>query len=192
MSSRWPRPIGIMESIALIPVWIGSFTLERSITPYATRSIGMFLSVAIGPLPSIASPSAFTTRPTIAGPTGTESRLPVRRTCIPSFTKLLSPKITTLTVSSSRFKTSPTSAPSCLRVSWRGTPLPVSKITISIICAFKRPSISAIPSPTETTTPTSCGAVVVSRFSISFLIRSMMAVLMIIYVKWFWIDKFGE
>src|ERR1035437_9142624 len=26
MSSRWPRPIGIMESIALMPVWSGSFT----------------------------------------------------------------------------------------------------------------------------------------------------------------------
>ena len=26
MSSRWPRPIGIIESIALSPVWSGSFT----------------------------------------------------------------------------------------------------------------------------------------------------------------------
>src|SRR5438067_1280286 len=26
MSSRCPRPIGVMESIALIPVWSGSFT----------------------------------------------------------------------------------------------------------------------------------------------------------------------
>jgi len=26
ISSRWPRPIGIIESIALMPVWSGSFT----------------------------------------------------------------------------------------------------------------------------------------------------------------------
>src|SRR5215203_4406891 len=33
MSSRWPRPIGIIESMALIPVWSGSFTPCRSTTP---------------------------------------------------------------------------------------------------------------------------------------------------------------
>ncbi len=40
MSSRWPRPIGIIESIALIPVCIGSFTGWRRTTPGAMRSIG--------------------------------------------------------------------------------------------------------------------------------------------------------
>ena len=35
ISSRWPRPIGIMASIDLIPVWSGSFTERRSTTPGA-------------------------------------------------------------------------------------------------------------------------------------------------------------
>ena len=33
MSSRWPRPIGIMESMALMPVCSGSLTPWRSTTP---------------------------------------------------------------------------------------------------------------------------------------------------------------
>ena len=40
ISSRWPRPIGIIESIALIPVWSGSFTGWRSTTPGALNSSG--------------------------------------------------------------------------------------------------------------------------------------------------------
>src|ERR1044072_2083191 len=35
ISSRWPRPIGIIESIALMPVCSGSFTGWRSFTPGA-------------------------------------------------------------------------------------------------------------------------------------------------------------
>src|SRR4030095_15768081 len=33
MSSRWPRPIGIIASIALMPVWSGSFTGWRGAAP---------------------------------------------------------------------------------------------------------------------------------------------------------------
>ena len=40
ISSRWPRPIGIIESIALRPVWSGSFTGWRSTTPGALNSSG--------------------------------------------------------------------------------------------------------------------------------------------------------
>ncbi len=40
MSSRWPRPIGIIASIALMPVCIGSLTGMRSTTPGALRSTG--------------------------------------------------------------------------------------------------------------------------------------------------------
>ena len=40
ISSRCPRPIGIMASIALSPVCIGSRTGCRSMTPGATRSSG--------------------------------------------------------------------------------------------------------------------------------------------------------
>ena len=40
ISSRWPRPIGIMASIALMPVWTGVFTGERSTTRGAMTSTG--------------------------------------------------------------------------------------------------------------------------------------------------------
>ena len=40
ISSRWPRPIGIIESIALRPVCSGSFTGCRWITPGALNSSG--------------------------------------------------------------------------------------------------------------------------------------------------------
>ena len=39
ISSRCPRPIGIIESIALMPVWSGSFTGWRSITLGALNSM---------------------------------------------------------------------------------------------------------------------------------------------------------
>jgi hypothetical protein len=35
ISSRCPRPMGIMASMALRPVWSGSFTERRSTTPGA-------------------------------------------------------------------------------------------------------------------------------------------------------------
>ena len=40
ISSRWPRPTFVIESIALTPVWSGSFTGWRSITPGALNSSG--------------------------------------------------------------------------------------------------------------------------------------------------------
>ena len=40
ISSRWPRPIGTIASIAFSPVCSGSFTDWRSTTPGARRSIG--------------------------------------------------------------------------------------------------------------------------------------------------------
>ena len=80
ISSRWPRPIGIIASIALMPVWSGSFTGWRTMMPGATISTGRLMLVLISPRPSTGRPSASTTRPSIAGPTGTSSRRPVRRT----------------------------------------------------------------------------------------------------------------
>ena len=47
MSSRWPRPIGIIESMALMPVWRGSFTGWRSTTPGALNSMGRRSVVSI-------------------------------------------------------------------------------------------------------------------------------------------------
>ena len=35
ISSRWPRPIGVIESMALMPVCSGCFTGWRSATPGA-------------------------------------------------------------------------------------------------------------------------------------------------------------
>ena len=70
--------------MALIPVWSGVSTGWRVITPGATFSTGANSFVSIGPLPSIGSPSAFTTRPTSASPTGTWMILPVVRTSSPS------------------------------------------------------------------------------------------------------------
>ena len=48
ISSRWPRPMGIIESIALMPVCTGSFTGWRSTTPGALNSSGRVSVVVIG------------------------------------------------------------------------------------------------------------------------------------------------
>ena len=71
ISSRWPRPIGIIESIALMPVWSGSFTGWRSTTPGALNSSGRRLGRLDRARPSSGWPSGSTTRPTSASPTGT-------------------------------------------------------------------------------------------------------------------------
>jgi hypothetical protein len=84
MSSRWPRPIGTIESIDFKPVCTGWLTDWRSMTPGATFSIGDVCFVAIGPLPSIGLPSESTTRPSISGPTGTSRMRPVVLTLSPS------------------------------------------------------------------------------------------------------------
>jgi hypothetical protein len=53
ISSRWPRPIGIRASIALMPVWTGVSTDLRTITPGAMRSTGRVAVALIGPLSSM-------------------------------------------------------------------------------------------------------------------------------------------
>jgi hypothetical protein len=64
ISSRCPRPIGIMLSIALMPVCSGSFTGWRSAMPGAMISSGRRCGDWIGPLPSSGRASGSTTRPT--------------------------------------------------------------------------------------------------------------------------------
>ena len=71
-NSRWPRPIGIIVSMALMPVAMVSRTPWRSTTPGASRSTGSDSVVSIGPLSSMGAPSALTTRPISASPTGTD------------------------------------------------------------------------------------------------------------------------
>ena len=56
MSSRWPRPIGVMASMALMPVCSGWSTGCRPATPGAIDSTGRLRSVTIGPLPSSGLP----------------------------------------------------------------------------------------------------------------------------------------
>ena len=63
ISSRWPRPIGIIESIAFRPVCIGSVTGWRWTTPGALTSAGRISSVLMSPLPSSGRPSGSTMRP---------------------------------------------------------------------------------------------------------------------------------
>src|SRR5215210_7181991 len=57
ISSRWPRPMAVIESIALIPVCTGSFTGWRSTTPGALNSSGRRADASIGGPPSIGTPS---------------------------------------------------------------------------------------------------------------------------------------
>ena len=111
ISSRCPLPIGTMASIALIPVCNGVSTDFLEITPEATRSIWRNLSVSIGPFPSIGCPSAFTTRPNMASPTGTSTTRPVVFTVSPSLMFFASPSNTAPTLSSSRFSIIPYTSP---------------------------------------------------------------------------------
>ena len=84
ISSRWPRPIGTMASMALSPVCTGWSTDWRVMTPGATFSMGEVWVAAMGPLPSMGAPRESTTRPSRASPTGTSSTRPVQRTQSPS------------------------------------------------------------------------------------------------------------
>src|SRR5437763_1577169 len=63
ISSRWPRPIGIIESIAFRPVWSGCLTGWRSNTPGALNSLGRVSVVSLGPWPSRGWPSGVRDRP---------------------------------------------------------------------------------------------------------------------------------
>ena len=100
--------MGIMASMALMPVWTGVFTGERSTTRGAITSTGRVgMRSGSGPLPSSGSPSGLTTRPISSGPTGTEAMRPVRRTSLPSSMLVYGPTTMTPTDSSSRFRAMP-------------------------------------------------------------------------------------
>src|SRR5437899_4289317 len=107
ISSRCPRPMGIIESMALIPVCNGSRTGWRSRTPGANFSRGFRNFDVMGPLSSSGNPSGFTTRPISSGPTGTDMIVLVRFTTSPSFNSDDSPSSTAPTSSSSRFSARP-------------------------------------------------------------------------------------
>src|SRR3954447_8305529 len=141
ISSRWPRPIGIIESTALRPVCIGSSTGWRWTTPGALNSAGRVSEVSMSPLSSSGRPSGSTRRPSSCSPTGISSSRPVRFTVLPSETLSHSPKSTAPTLSSSRLSARPTT--SCGRSSIS------SDMQLSIPCT------RAMPSPISSTVPTS-------------------------------------
>src|SRR5580704_4483285 len=140
ISSRWPRPMGVMASMALMPVCSGSLTGWRRTMPGAWTSRRRVSSVAMGPLPSSGSPRASTTRPRRASPTLTERIRPVALTSCSSSSPLSSPRITAPMVSSSRLRARPS--------------VPSSNSRISLTAAPGKPVMRAIPSPTSTMRPT--------------------------------------
>ena len=142
MSSRWPRPIGIIASTALSPVCRGSVTGSRKITPGALRSSGIrTVSPLMSPIPSSGVPIGSTTLPTRPSPTGMPAIRPRRRTLIPSFTRSVGPRSTAPTLSTSRFITTALT--------------PLSNSSSSPASALMSPKMRATPSLTVSTLPTS-------------------------------------
>ena len=111
ISSLCPLPTGIKESIAFKPVCIGSLTDSRGIIPGAFVSTLDLLTFFRGPLPSIGFPKASTTLPNNPLPIGTSTIDPVLLTVSPSLIVLSLPKITTPTLSLSKFKAIPAIPP---------------------------------------------------------------------------------
>ena len=122
ISSRWPRPIGVMASMALMPVWSGSCTGLRPMMPGAWISMRRSWTLVSGPLPSTGMPRASTTRPSRPSPTGTERIWPVAFTAWPSWTAPPSPRITAPIDSSSRLRARPRMPPSNSSSSLTPTP----------------------------------------------------------------------
>ena len=108
INSRCPRPIGTRLSIDFKPVCIGSLTDFLGIIPGAlTSTLLLFIPLSKLPFPSIGFPKPSTTLPNSSFPTGVSTIAPVLFTVSPSFTALSSPKITTPTLSFSRFNAIP-------------------------------------------------------------------------------------
>src|SRR4051812_5881754 len=156
ISSRWPRPIGVIASIALMPVCSGSCTGLRPMIPGAWISIRRRWAPIRSPLPSTGSPRALTTRPSTPSPTGTERIRPVDLTVWPSSISSTSPRTTAPIESSSRFRARPA--------------VPSSNSSSSFTAASGSPETRAMPSPTSETRPTvraSSDGVKPSRFDLS-------------------------
>src|SRR6185437_12262844 len=141
ISSRWPRPIGIIASMALIPVCIGSSTGWRETTPGALNSAGRTSLVCTSPLPSSGLPSGSTMRPSRPSPTGISSRRPVRCTVSPSSILSHLPNSTAPTLSDSRFSARPVT--------------PWGSSSSSSDMALSSPWTREMPSAIERTVPTS-------------------------------------
>ena len=156
ISSRWPRPIGVIASIDLMPVCSGSCTGRRPVIPGAWISIRRCSTPESSPSPSIGSPRALTTRPSTPSPTGTDRIRPVDLTVCPSSMLSTSPRTTAPIDLSSRLRARPT--------------VPSSNSSSSLTAASGSPATLAMPSPTSETRPTvraSSDGVKPSRFAFS-------------------------
>src|SRR5919106_1440389 len=158
ISSRCPRPIGTIASIALSPVCTGCDTDWRAITPGATFSITSVSLALTAPLPSIGWPREFTTRPKSSGPIGTDRILPVVLTVSPSVMCVYSPRITAPTESRSRLSAKP-------KVLFGNS-------SISPCITSDRPWMRQMPSVTETTVPWVRMRAPASRFWMRLLMSS--------------------
>ena len=107
MSSRWPRPMGIIESMALMPVCSGSLTPWRSTTPGALNSTGR---KSVGLDGALAVERAAERVDDAAEEGLADGHLedrPVRLTRSPSLMSVSSPSSTAPTLSSSRLSARP-------------------------------------------------------------------------------------
>src|ERR671910_1746960 len=166
ISSRWPRPTGVMASMALMPVCSGWCTGWRPKMPGAWISMRRSCTPDSAPPPSTGLPRPSTTRPSRPSPTGTDRMRPVALTVWPSLTPAASPSTTAPIDSSSRLRARPTA--------------PLSNSSSSLTAASGSPATVAMPSPTSATRPT-C-AVETSGLKSSRFLRSaaaMSAVLMV-------------
>src|SRR3954447_16899431 len=132
--------MGVMASMALMPVCIGSLTGWRAMIDGAWISTRRMMAPVMGPLPSTGSPRAFTTRPSMASPTGTDRMRPVDFTVWPSSMPSASPSTTAPMESSSRFRARPA--------------VPSSNSRSSLTPHSGSPDTRAMPSPTWITRPT--------------------------------------
>src|SRR6266498_2553889 len=158
ISSRWPRPMLVIESIALMPVSSGSFTGWRSTTDGACSSSVRVVSASISPLPSSGRPSGSITRPRKPSPTGTDSTRPVWRTSPPSGMPEESPKTMQPISRTSRLRAMPTR--------------PLGNSSSSLAMAEGMPSTKAMPSPLQVTRPTS-SRVTAGRYDSTCLRRAL-------------------
>jgi len=141
ISSRWPRPMLVIESIALMPVSSGSLTCWRCTTDGACSSRALVVSGSISAPPSWGRPSGSTTRPRKPSPTGTDSTRPLCLTSSPSSMPEASPKTMQPISRMSRLRAIPTRPP--------------GNSSSSLAMVAGMPSTKAMPSPAAVTRPTS-------------------------------------
>src|SRR5215212_4300379 len=141
ISSRWPRPMLVMASMALMPVSSGSLTGWRWTTEGAWSSRARVSSASMSPWPSRGRPRGSTTRPRKPSPTGTDRTRPVCLTSSPSSIPEASPKTTQPISRMSRLRAMPSSPP--------------GNSSSSRAMVEGIPSTRAMPSPVSVTRPTS-------------------------------------